>query len=156
MLEPLILFLSWAWKAYGEIFPSSDTKLASILGSWVVIYTFTLACIFMHVQWKVGRGSVRNEPVTFYTRKWSLLILVKLLAFIKWFKVNLSSEVEVLDVYFQSVRSHSLFVLLTVFPVFFFKVQIKIIVPERNFRDNTLLGRGLLFNSKTFSPCQTL
>lgn len=52
---------------------------------------------------------------------------------------SLSSEVEVLAVCFQSVLKSLIIYSINSFACYFFKVQIKIVVPKRNFRDNTLL-----------------
>ena len=63
------------WPKYWS-FSFSISNLEAPGGPWLVAASLQLlpASSWMF-QWQVGRGSVRDEPVTFYTRNWNLLIL---------------------------------------------------------------------------------
>lgn len=121
-----------------EIFPSSGTRLAAILGSWVVINTLTLACMFVGVL--MGSWVRLCQGGTSRLLYHKLINILKIFLLVKMVKSkSLSSEVEVLAVCFQSVLKSLIIYSINSFACYFFKVQIKIVVPKRNFRDNTLL-----------------
>ena len=101
-----------------EIFPSSGTRLAAILGSWVVINPLTSACMFMGVL--MGSWVRLCQGWTSHLLYHKLIHILKFSCLLKWLKVNPSPQnLKSLMSAFRVSLSHSLFISLTVLPVIF-------------------------------------
>ena len=94
-----------------EIFSSSDTKWGSIIGSWVVMYTFTLACIFMDVPMASWARLCQGWTSHLLYQKLKFINIVRLSSLLKWFKVSLSSQKlkSLMSIFRVSLATHYLF-----------------------------------------------